>query len=450
MRNNFLLAFLLLILALFLNACSTSNNDDAENTLAMCTNQIDDDANGKTDCDDQSCINAGMCGEDSEANCQDGSDNDADDLVDCEDGSCSFTETCAHVASQFRPIPSVGGIQPAVVNSNRLQEMYEDWIADFYEEDTEDPTLARVKRDKEQFTVSEGIGYGMLITVAMDTTADRLTKLWNYYKKFSTDRGLMNWCIVEFDSVATPCDHGEQNGFNAATDAEMDVVVALLQAYKKWNIESFLTDAEELAQAMRTYEVDMDDLLKPGDVWNSRKNPSYFAPAAIALMDQAFPEQNWGPVLTANYAYHDLCANNVTGLVPDWCNIDGTPVSWGPDFGFEAVRNPWRIAMHTLWFGSADANARNIQIANWINQQTAGDPSNIAGGYTISGEAKGLGLGGTMVPTMCLAGTSDPIFQDWLDRCYEYAEGRNVSGYYQASVNLIMLLTMSGHLQNYW
>ncbi|RYE76579.1 MAG: DUF11 domain-containing protein, partial [Myxococcales bacterium] len=61
-----------------------------ENTDALCTDNVDNDGDGKTDCADTDCQSGGIaaCLENTDAKCKDGVDNDGDGTVDCEDSDC--------------------------------------------------------------------------------------------------------------------------------------------------------------------------------------------------------------------------------------------------------------------------------------------------------------------------------------------------------------------------
>jgi secreted trypsin-like serine protease len=59
-----------------------------------CTNNLDDDADGRIDCADTDCASAANCQSTSE-NCTNNLDDDADGLVDCDDADCRFVTACA-------------------------------------------------------------------------------------------------------------------------------------------------------------------------------------------------------------------------------------------------------------------------------------------------------------------------------------------------------------------
>ncbi|MFO0713133.1 MAG: hypothetical protein U0353_24975 [Sandaracinus sp.] len=90
----------------------------AENTLAACTDGVDNDGNTFTDCDDFSCCGNADCtmpvdpaltticarsGENTLAACMDGVDNDRNGFIDCNDFSCCGDRDCA-----TPPQPEIG------------------------------------------------------------------------------------------------------------------------------------------------------------------------------------------------------------------------------------------------------------------------------------------------------------------------------------------------------
>ncbi|MBU1534454.1 lamin tail domain-containing protein, partial [Myxococcota bacterium] len=64
-------------------------------TETSCTDGIDNDADGFIDCADTDCDTIGYCGAENDvANCSDGDDNDGDGLVDCADADCTGVGYC--------------------------------------------------------------------------------------------------------------------------------------------------------------------------------------------------------------------------------------------------------------------------------------------------------------------------------------------------------------------
>jgi endo-1,4-beta-D-glucanase Y len=335
------------------------------------------------------------------------------------------------------------GIQPSSVNNDAIQTAYQKWIEGFYEENGD---KARIKFDTPSFTVSEGIGYGMLIMVYMDNatnnTQSKFDKLWKYYNSYLNNNGLMNWKISGFSGVAS-------DGRNAATDAEVDVGVALIEAYKQWGDEKYLNDAKALVQKIYQYEVNGNGYLKPGDSWDSKKNPSYFSTAALEVFKHA-GSQDWDRVKNNSFNLLKKCANSTTGLVPDWCGEDGSAQGF---YYYDATRTPWRIGWGYVWFGHSDAKSFCSKIASWITTKTGGKASAIIDGYELDGRDKGnKGLASAFVGAFACAGMVDATHQAWLDSTYnqQVALTSKEESYFNTSLRLIYLLLLSGNMPDFW
>jgi endo-1,4-beta-D-glucanase Y len=187
----------------------------------------------------------------------------------------------------------------------------------------------------------------------------------------------MHWKIRGFDGV-------DQQ--NAATDAELDVAAALMMAYKQWGDEKYLNDAKNLINKIAAHEVNENGHLKPGDAWDSKKNPSYFSTGAMELFKQA-SSFDWDKVITNSYNLLKKVRNANTGLVPDWCSESGNPEG---DYYYDATRTPWRMAWAYAWYGHSDAKDVASKIATWINGKTNGSAKNIVDGYTLDGGTRAM------------------------------------------------------------
>jgi len=65
-----------------------------ENTLATCVDGTDNDGDGRTDCEDPACIGISACAERSDTDCTNALDDDLDGFVDCSDPSCAGALSC--------------------------------------------------------------------------------------------------------------------------------------------------------------------------------------------------------------------------------------------------------------------------------------------------------------------------------------------------------------------
>lgn len=205
--------------------------------------------------------------------------------------------------------------------------------------------------------VSEGIGYGMLIVAGLGTQ-DEFDGLWNYYKvSGKSPTGLMSWECYDL------C--GNCSG-NEASDADLDVAMALLQAEHRWGGGAYQAAAVDVIRLIRT------TVLKAcagythlvAGAWDPNcelLNPSYFSPGyyrVFANVDVGGASW-WTDAITGAYANWD--ASKGTGSVaPLWPDATDASANAKPGFannGYDAARVPWRIATDYAWSGSADAAA---------------------------------------------------------------------------------------------
>ena len=86
-------------LAMGVAGCGGTVEKPTSETAEVCNNQVDDDGDGKVDCDDTDCSDSGMCNTALYAapaeNCTNGEDDDGDGKVDCADDDCYSDSACA-------------------------------------------------------------------------------------------------------------------------------------------------------------------------------------------------------------------------------------------------------------------------------------------------------------------------------------------------------------------
>lgn len=272
------------------------------------------------------------------------------------------------------PLPWQGAIA-AELTDTLLQSEYDSWKAAFTQACPDGSSV--VVKDGGQ-VVSEGIAYGMLLSVAFD---DRplFDGLWQHYTDHVDENGLMNWSMGV-------CDAAGNNNANAATDAELDAAMALLQANSLWQEPAYLAAAEDLTQRIIQYETEMCDaklVLRPGDFHggcsdpeNPRLNPSYFSPGYYRAFAYHFPDQaaTWLQLIDNSYELFELYQARMDGLVPDWSAVDGS--DWyGAGYSWDACRTPWRVAVDYAW--SADPRAVTFlgNLVGWIESAGGGMPA---------------------------------------------------------------------------
>src|SRR5262249_28782227 len=150
--------------------------------------------------------------------------------------------------------------------------------------------VQRPESDTNSDTVSEGIGYGLLIAVYMNDR-DLFDKLWGYWSNHTIPNApLMHW---RYDR------NGNRTGDNSATDADEDTAFALVMASKQWG-GSYETTARSVITAIWNNDIEGGQYVKGGSNFGGRNqtNPSYFAPAFYRVFDayDSDTTHNWNNV----------------------------------------------------------------------------------------------------------------------------------------------------------
>jgi endo-1,4-beta-D-glucanase Y len=315
-------------------------------------------------------------------------------------------------------------------------------------------------------TVSEGIGYGMILAVFMDDQT-LLDNLWQYSQQHLNDKKLMIWLI---DSSGNP--GNESSGMPAsgsASDADEDIAWALALAAQKWGTSAALGSYKTLAVDMigRVYSNEADtryDMLNAGDSWGTTFawNPSYFAPYEYRLFAQLDTAHADGWKRIIDKGYQALAASqNASGLVPAWTDASGNPAaawSGGPThYQYDAARVPFRIGIDYCEYGET----RAVPILQKFTTFFAGiGAAGIVDGYALdgtpqpehttpSGVQSALFVGAAGVGAMS---TTNSAFVDGVyARLVTQPDSlmMPVSVYYNHSWKVFTLLMMSGNLFDY-
>lgn len=340
-----------------------------------------------------------------------------------------------------------------------VQALYDAWKSSYYEP-CSDGTRARIKwadpkasggncNSSGNCTVSEGIGYGMLIAVYMDNASNNtkpmFDKLWKYYNSSLDDKGLMNWKI---DGCGSAVETG------AATDAEMDVALALVMAYKQWGDAAYLTDAKSLLGKIWSSEVTSGKLLKPGSQFDTPYNPSYAAIGALRVFATVDPAHEWGTVADNLMTMLAANANSTTGLPSDWCSTSNPygaidfKGSGTTMFGYDAVRTPWRVALSQIWFGKAAERAWLSKINTWIKTKTNSTWNKTFADWKLDGSSSGNYTNSVYLGAFASTGFINTTDSSWFRKGAEMLLTKSADNYYNDSWQLIYTLTFVGNFQN--
>jgi endoglucanase len=358
--------------------------------------------------------------------------------------SFSFAQTQSFPANKIY----LNGIMPTNRNGQDAVNNYSIWKTNFIEACSNG--RYRVKFDNASQTVSEGIGYGMLLSAyAGDQTI--FDGLWKYYKDNRNSNGVMNWKINGCSGTI---------GNNGATDGEVDAAMALIVADYQWGSSgsvNYKSDANTLITAIKDHEVESGTfILKPGDMFGGTNltNPSYFAPGYFRKFASFTGDTFWNSVATKCYDVinKNLSVNNaVGGLVSDWCNGSGNYsneaggyVNGGKKYTYDAARTPWRIAVDYVWYGNSDAKTY-IKKASDFARVTIGGSVNIVDGYNQDGSKSGQYHNATFVGAFASAAMGGDN-QAHLDDSYTDLNATNEpNAYFNQTLKTMYLFLLSGN-----
>ncbi len=343
------------------------------------------------------------------------------------------------------------GIMPQNKNHEHVKNAYDAWLTK-YVTSSGCPAGRRVLFDDMQSTVSEGIGYGMLIAVYMNDQV-LFDDFYKYYQSFPNQNGLMHWKIGP-DAQVT--------GQNSATDSEEDIAFALIMAHEQWGSEKgkgkirYDREAKRLLYKIMDYQVEPGTyVLKPGDMWGGSQttNPSYFAPAYYRVFAEFQGDKRWLKVADKCYEILFASWNDSTGLVPDWCTASGdTPaqgVGWARENGvaylYDAARTPWRIALDYIWFGNEDAHTYCKTVSGFVNEISV---YGIRDGYHLNGERISNNHTSTFVGTFgvgIMATTEEDGYQKLMNIAYQNNVDTFNDNYFNDCLRLMTLMAQTGN-----
>ena len=308
-------------------------------------------------------------------------------------------------------------------------------------------------------TVSEAMGYGMLITVMM-AGADPGAK--SYFDGLNRFRKRYPSAInPEFMCWKVPASEKHVKN-DSATDGDLDVALALLMAHRQWGDPGYLAEARTLISALSSSLVRPDFSLRLGD-WDTGSpgamltRMSDFMPTHFRVFGTVSGDELWAKVENRCYEIlGELQENNapLTGLVPDFAEAKGR--KWQPagpkalegphdgEYSYNACRVPWRIGWSAIVLNDSRARHFLKPFMAWAATHV-GKPENFKSGYHLDGRSiKGADYDSACFIMPAGVAAMSEGTQDWYDAAFAYGKVKK-EGYYEDSVNLLCLLAMSGN-----
>jgi endo-1,4-beta-D-glucanase Y len=349
--------------------------------------------------------------------------------------------------------------KPTGANPRLLALAYDNWKKRFVVADSGGFKVIRPENGND--TVSEGIAYGMLIAVYFDDKA-LFDGLYKYWTAHVATNGLMTWCI--------PAGGGSCSASGGtATDADEDAAFAMLMASKQWPSGGYASTATTLINAVMSTDMS-GSYIKAGSNYSASQitNPSYFAPAFYRVFGSS-----WNSLASNSYTLLNAALQGRSnGLVAAWCtggSCNAPASDGGADdmrYQYDSHRIPWRIGLDYCWNGTPEAKTYLDKIVGFFAGKAATGTGRVFDIYEVtsgmetsnaavnSGSAIGTAAAGAMGTTQtAFMQDGFQLVLDLLnrgeigDRLATAMSVKSGYSYFNATVGLLMLLTMTGAFQ---
>ncbi len=371
-------------------------------------------------------------------------------------GANIITQTNANFPFPLSKAYTYGIYSTSYSNSNLLN-LYNTWKTHYV---VAASGYDRVERpDQSNDTVSEGMGYGMLMAVYFNDAA-LYNNLWSYMQLHLDSNTLMVWNLnSDGSNKASPAD--------SATDADEDIAFSVLMAARQFGPTPGVDDTNIRATAMTeegyvlSHDIDSStSAVNPGDQWNTWYYPSYWDPAYYAEWANIDTTNSakWNAVLTAMTTWAGGgCRSTANGLIGDSCLANGAVENGDPcnsggngscnglDYLYNSCRVPWRFELYYTWNG-VDSATELQYISVHFNTIAA---TAIEDGYVVSsGAVTGTNHNACFTgPIGCSFMRNYNGYQTTLNNYCTETGSFAPNSYYNDSWQILSLLLMTG---NYW
>lgn len=275
---------------------------------------------------------------------------------------------------------------PLIFSQNQtLEGLWQAYKGEYWESSTG----RTVDKQRDNVTTSEGQSYTLLRAV-WQGDQPTFDSAWAWTKQ-QLDRPqdhLFSWMWGQ----KTDGSYGilvDQGGFNTASDADVDIAMALTFAASRWQKQAYLDDAKLIVGDIWEKEVVTINGLPYLVANNLEKelgktelivNPSYFSPAAFRIFAKIDPKHDWMKLVDSSYkliensAQAPLDTAKSSGLPPDWIVLNATTGAiqspagdLSTNYSYDAMRTIWRLSLDWQWFEDARAKSTLKQFS-YLNE----------------------------------------------------------------------------------
>jgi hypothetical protein len=327
--------------------------------------------------------------------------------------------------------------------------------------------------DTNYMTVSEGMGYGMLMAVVFaghDPNARALfdgllavVRTRYAYGNATYDplgKYLMDWRLYANGTSAG-------DGWNAM-DGDLDIAMALLMADKQWGSNTgawnYLQEGKNTIAALKSINMKPDGTTKGLRTPDVSRTSDYMI-GHFRAFAAATGDSFWNTAIDRAYWLADRMQSVYSagvGLMPDFIVATNTTAPY-PSPGYmgdgnanedkywwNGCRNPWRYSSDYLLSGDTRWKTVTGRIVGFFQKQVAahsGDVTYIGTGYTLAGAMVTGGNSGAYHGPLCAGACVDATYQTLVDSLWNWNASHLTTGYYDSELQLLSLVVASG---NWW
>jgi oligosaccharide reducing-end xylanase len=321
---------------------------------------------------------------------------------------------------------------------------------------------------------SEGMSYGMMISVQLDKRSE-FDALWNWAETFMYHAATNHPAAGYFSwSMQT---NGVPNDEMPAPDGEEYFVMALYFASGRWGdgagIYNYKAEADRLLSCLKnraqisgktihgrqTGRALFDPVQKmvrfTADVASdSHTDPSYHLPAFYELWSRWGPSEDrafWHEAALASRDFFQRAAHLVTGLSPDYADFDGKP--WASprkrgvaDFRFDA----WRVAMNwSMDWSWWQADVRERELSDRLLTFFSKDFRKYGNQFTLDGRqlADDHSPGLTAMNAVAALAATQPLANKFVEELWNTPIPYGKYRYYDGLLYMLGMLHCSGEFR---
>ncbi len=366
---------------------------------------------------------------------------------------------------------------------DRIKAHYDEWKSRLVVDVPTVPGGKAVKFNDSYITVSEGMGYGMLLTVLMggyDAQAqaifDGLLKTVRARPAYSIPDPAVRPYLMDWRLTSNGSSTDAAGGGWNALDGDEDIAMALLMADRQWGSAgtwNYKQEGIRTINAMKAWNMKPDGTAM-ANLRTSRTSDymiGHFRAYALATGDNF-----WNTAVDRAFQLVDRMQRVYSpnaGLMPDFI-VDTDTASPRPSPGGQiesqwegfyfanGQRNPWRWGTDYVFSGDARWKGVLTKLTNFFVKENGGTPGvpgtawepigNMAVGYRLDGSRMNNEFSNPWPARGVVAGAMngaqiDASYQSYVNACWDWLEAKWIPSYYDAELTLLSMIVASG---NWW